>query len=126
MILKPNEQEANAACIGLFGEVDYRRLCAHGDSRCVVVTRGARGAVVVENGAESVVPGFPVMEPLDVSGAGDSFSAAAALALAITGSAMEAARLGNLVASIAIQKRGAAVVSREEVLAAANASVTAP
>lgn len=126
MILKPNEQEAKAACIGLFGEVDYRRLCAHGNARFVFVTTGARGAVVVDNDAESVVPGFPIADPADVSGAGDSFSAAAALALAITGSATEAARLGNLVASLAIQKRGAAVVSPEEVLAAANASAASP
>lgn len=126
MILKPNEQEANSACIGLFGKIDYRRLCAHGNSRCVFVTRGAGGAVVVDKDAESVVPGFPVTDPVDVSGAGDSFSAAAAVALAITGSAVEAARLGNLVASLAVQKRGIAVVSPEEVLAAANARAAAP
>jgi rfaE bifunctional protein kinase chain/domain len=126
MILKPNEQEANAACIGLFGEIDYRRLCAHRNARLVFVTRGARGAVVVDKDAESVVQGFPVSDPVDISGAGDSFSAAAALALAVTGSATEAARFGNLVASLTVQKRGAAVVSPEEVLAAANAGAAAP
>lgn len=126
MILKPNEQEANAACIGLFGKVDYRRLCAHGNARFIFVTTGARGAVVVDQETESVVPGFPVANPRDVSGAGDSFSAAAALTLAITGSATEAARLGNLVASLAVQKRGIAVVSPEEVLAAGNARAAAP
>lgn len=117
-ILKPNESEAAAACIGLFGEVDYQRLRAHGDSKFVFVTKGREGVVVVEEGGQTLVPAFPVDRPLEVSGAGDSFSAAAALALAITGSATEAARFGNLVASISVAKRGAAVASPEEVLAA--------
>jgi sugar/nucleoside kinase (ribokinase family) len=58
---------------------------------------------------------------VDVSGAGDSFSAGAALALAITGSATDAARFGNLVASITVKKRGTGAASPEEVLAAAGA-----
>ena len=58
---------------------------------------------------------------MNVAGAGDSFSAGAALALAITGSARDAARFGNLVASITVRKRGTGVASPEEVLAAAGA-----
>lgn len=59
-------------------------------------------------------------EPADISGAGDSFSAGAAVALAITGSPVEAARFGNLVASIAVTKRGTGVPTPAEVLAAAG------
>jgi len=118
MILKPNEQEAGAACIGLFGKVDYQRLRAHCNSRLVFVTKGAEGVAVVEDARQSLVPAFHVAHPVDVSGAGDSFSAGAALALAITGSATEAARFGNLVASISVTKRALAVASPEEVLAA--------
>ena len=121
MILKPNEGEASAASIGLFGEVDYQRLRTHAKSRLVFVTKGSEGVVVVEEGAQSVVPALPVANPVDVSGAGDSFSAGAALALAITGSAMDAARFGNLVASITVKKRGTGAASPEEVLAAAGA-----
>ncbi|HEX5227877.1 MAG TPA: PfkB family carbohydrate kinase [Bryobacteraceae bacterium] len=121
MILKPNQSEADAACIGLFGKVDYQRLRAHGDSKFIFVTKGREGVVVVEESGETLVPAFPVDHPIDVSGAGDSFSAAAALALAITGSPVEAARFGNLVASIAVTKRGATVASPEEVLAAGTA-----
>jgi sugar/nucleoside kinase (ribokinase family) len=76
---------------------------------------------VVGEGVESLVPAFEVPNPVDVTGAGDSFSAGAALALAITGSALEAARFGNLVASITVKKRGTGVASPEEVLAAAGA-----
>jgi bifunctional ADP-heptose synthase (sugar kinase/adenylyltransferase) len=46
MILKPNEQEASAASIGLFGEVDYQRLRNHGNSKFLFVTKGPDGVVV--------------------------------------------------------------------------------
>jgi sugar/nucleoside kinase (ribokinase family) len=121
MILKPNQSEASAASIGLFGEVDYQRLRGHTNSKCMFVTKGSEGVVVVEDGAESHVPAFEVLDPVDITGAGDSFSAGAALALAITGSALEAARFGNLVASITVKKRSTGVANPEEVLAAANA-----
>jgi len=120
MILKPNEREANAASIGLFGQVDYQRLRSHANSRLVFVTKAAEGVVVVEDGVETAVPAFEVGEPVYVAGAGDSFSAGAALALEITGSALEAARFGNLVASITVKKRGTGVASPAEVLAAAG------
>jgi rfaE bifunctional protein kinase chain/domain len=120
MILKPNESEAAAASIGLFGEVDYQRLRTHGNSKLVFVTKGSSGAVVVEEGTQTLVPAFPVGEPVDMSGAGDSFSAGAAVALAITGSATEAARFGNLVASVTVSKRGTGVASPEEVKAASG------
>jgi rfaE bifunctional protein kinase chain/domain len=120
MILKPNEREARAASIGLFGELDYQRLRCHADSRLMFVTKAAEGVVVVEDGVQVAVPAFQVADPVSVSGAGDSFSAGAALALAITGSSMEAARFGNLVASITVKKRGTGVASPEEVLAAAG------
>ena len=42
MILKPNEREASAASIGLFGEVDYQRLRSHANSKLVFVTKGVR------------------------------------------------------------------------------------
>ncbi len=80
--------------------------------------------VVVEDGVEALVPALQVSEPVYVTGAGDSFSAGAALALAITGSSIEAARFGNLVASITVKKQGTGVASPEEVLAAAS-SLTA-
>jgi rfaE bifunctional protein kinase chain/domain len=121
MILKPNQGEASAASIALFGEVDYQRLRIYTNSRLMFVTKASEGVVVVEEGVESAVPAFQVGDPVYVAGAGDSFSAGAALALAITGSALEAARFGNLVASITVKKRGTGVASPEEVLAAADA-----
>ena len=121
MILKPNQSEASSASIGLFGEVDYQRLRSHVNAKFLFVTKGSEGVVVVDDGAESLVPAVQVANPVDISGAGDSFSAGAALTLAITGSALEAARFGNLVASITVQKRGDGVASPEEVVAAVSA-----
>ena len=120
MILKPNQQEADAACIALFGDVDYQRLRAHSGSRLMFITKGSEGALVVEDNSETLVPTRKVEQPVDICGAGDSFSAGAAMALAITGSATEAARFGNLVASITIMKQGTGTASPGEVLAAAQ------
>jgi len=65
-----------------------------------------------------MVAGRAVEKPVDICGAGDSFSAGAAMTLAVTGSGIEAARVGNLVASITIMKKGTGTASPEEVLAA--------
>jgi rfaE bifunctional protein kinase chain/domain len=116
--VKPNRQEADEACLRLFGTIDYQRLRQRLETKLLVVTRGAEGAVVVEPERETAVPGVAVEKPVDICGAGDSFSAGAALALAATGSPLDAVRFGNLVASITIMKPGTGTASPEEVLAA--------
>ena len=83
-----------------------------------VVTHGKQGVLVVEPGGETWVRTRPVERPVDICGAGDSFSAGAAMALAATRSPVEAARFGNLVASITIMKKGTGTASPEELLAA--------
>jgi sugar/nucleoside kinase (ribokinase family) len=62
-----------------------------------------------------------VENPVDICGAGDSFSAGAATALRVTGSPADAARFGNLVASITIMKPGTGTASAAELLAAERA-----
>jgi bifunctional ADP-heptose synthase (sugar kinase/adenylyltransferase) len=116
VVLKPNKSEADAACRRLFGTVDYRRLLDECNLRLLVVTDGPAGACVVDHEGELVVPGREV-QALDICGAGDSFSAGAACALAVTGSAADAARFGNLVASITVTKKGTGTASPEELLA---------
>ena len=120
VILKPNEQEAAAACIGLFGELDYQRLRAHTESSLLFVTKGSQGVVIVKDGSETLVPARTVENPVDICGAGDSFSAGLGMALAVTKSPVEAARFANLVASITIMKKGTGTASPQEVLAAAR------
>ncbi len=119
-VLKPNEQEANAACMGLFGRIDYRALREHTHAKSLIVTLGERGALVVDSGGETLVEGLHRPAPVDICGAGDSFSAAAGMALAAGAPAVEAARFGNLAASVTIMKRGTGTVSPEELLAEAG------
>jgi len=120
MTIKPNEQEAHTASIALFGAVDYQRLRTHTESRLMFVTKGPQGVLVVDENTETLVPAPAIEKPADICGAGDSFSAGAAVALAITGSATEAARVGNLVASITIMKKSTGTASPTEVLAASG------
>jgi rfaE bifunctional protein kinase chain/domain len=118
--LKPNEQEAEAACRKLFGIVDYQRLRRHVEADVIMVTHGQKGVLVVEEGGETWSNPRPIEHPVDTCGAGDSFMAGAALALAATHSPLAAAHFGNLVASLTIMKKGTGTASPEEVLAASE------
>ncbi len=120
VILKPNLQEAEAASIRLFGSVDYARLRAAVKARYLYVTSGLQGVHVISDDGETLVPTRPVENPVDICGAGDSFSAGAAVALAASASPVEAARFGNLIASITIMKKGTGTASPAEVRAAAS------
>jgi hypothetical protein len=106
LILKPNRQEADTACQRLFGAVDYHALLRHVEAPFLFVTHGEDGVALITADGEQQAPARKVGQPVDICGAGDSFSAGAAVALAVTGSPLEAARFGNLVASITIMKKG--------------------
>ena len=121
VIVKANQQEVETACGSLFGHTDCQRLRQHVHSKLLMVTQGPKGVLVVEDGLETQVPTRQIERPVDICGAGDSFSAGAALALAVTGSPTQAARFGNLVASITIMKKGTGTASPQEVLAAEGA-----
>lgn len=117
VILKPNREECDAACLRAVGRVDHQAFREHTNAKCLVVTDGPAGARVIDGSGETLVPTMPIENPVDICGAGDSFSAGAAMALAVTGSPLDAARFGNLVASITIMKKGTGTASPEEVLA---------
>jgi sugar/nucleoside kinase (ribokinase family) len=115
VIVKPNQQEADAACMRLFGKIDYELLRKRMGSPLLVVTHGPEGALLVEPGKETWVRTIPNPNPVDICGAGDSFSAGAAMALAVAKSPSRAAQFGNLVASITVTKKGTGTASPEEV-----------
>jgi rfaE bifunctional protein kinase chain/domain len=117
MILKPNEREAREACERL-GVDGYAALRSATTAQHLVVTAGSRGAWVIDERGERLVPGRAVT-PIDICGAGDSFSAGAALTLAATGDIDLAARTGSLVASITVGKRGTGTASPDELRAIA-------
>jgi rfaE bifunctional protein kinase chain/domain len=120
VILKPNAQEAACASTSLFGCLDYQRLRKHVRAPLLFVTQGPRGVIVVEDGRETAIATRVMDKPVDICGAGDSFAAGAGMALAVTGSPVDAARFGNLVASVTIMKKGTGTASPAEVLALAG------
>lgn len=120
VMIKPNREEAASACRKVFGRVDYPALREHACAPLMLVTHGAEGVMVVEPGGVTGVPARAVEHPVDICGAGDSFAAGAALALKVTGSPVDAARFGNLVAGVTIGKPGTGTASPAELLEAAR------
>ena len=120
VIVKPNRQEAEAASRRALGRVDFAALRRHLGAPLLIVTDGAEGAFVVDPKGQTRVPTVQVENPVDICGAGDSFSAGAALALYISRDPIAAARFGNQVAAITVMKKGTGVASPEELLATAG------
>ena len=116
--VKPNHDEAEEACKKLFGNLDYTRLREHLRAKTLIVTHGPKGALIVEENKETWSKAWPVENPVDICGAGDSFAAGTALAMAVTRDPAASAGFGNLVASITVMKKGTGTASPEEVLAA--------
>ena len=114
-VVKPNQHEAEAASMRVLGRVDYPELRRRMQAPCLIVTHGGKGALVVDDRGEQWVPAKAVANPVDICGAGDSFSAGAAMALVVTGDPLQATRFGNLVAGITIMKKGTGTASPQEV-----------
>ncbi len=121
VVIKGNREEAQAACARAFGKPDLKALREYCRAKLLIVTEGPEGARVVAPSGEHFCKTKPISNPVDICGAGDAFSAGAALALAVTGSPVEAVQFGNLVASITIMKKGTGTASPTEVLEAAGA-----
>jgi sugar/nucleoside kinase (ribokinase family) len=126
LTVKANEDGAAEACRRIHCDSDYESLLRHTEAPLLLVTQGARGVVVVDRNGRNWIETQPVRNPVDICGAGDSFSAGAAMYLAATGSAVEAARFGNLVASITIMKKGTGTASPDEVLEKVAESIAMP
>jgi len=117
VIAKPNQQEGEAACHELFGRIDYPALRTHLAAPLLMVTHGGDGVLLIDERGEAWTRTRPEPHPVDICGAGDSFSAGASLALAAGASPTDAAHFGNLIASITIMKKGTGTASPEEVRA---------
>jgi len=70
----------------------------------VVVTRGDRGSMVCTSKGVEAVPGLLILGPVDTVGAGDSFLAGFATAIAAGRTPCEAAHIGGFVAGVTVQK----------------------
>ncbi|HEV7859459.1 MAG TPA: PfkB family carbohydrate kinase [Pyrinomonadaceae bacterium] len=86
--------------------------------RALLMTRGSRGMMLCEAGVEKPlhIEAVGALEPVDVTGAGDTVIAAYTLALASGASFAEAAHLANHAGGLVVMKRGTASVSYEELL----------
>jgi D-glycero-beta-D-manno-heptose-7-phosphate kinase len=83
----------------------------------VLITRGARGMMLLEGDGEPVFVETVAREVYDVTGAGDTVIATLAAALASGSSMLEAANLANHAAGIVVGKVGTATASAAELLA---------
>jgi len=117
-VVVPNDKEAGLAA-GI-DVVDDASLQAAGrallqSSRDALVTRGPHGITIFyRDGDIETVPIRPV-QAIDVTGAGDTVTAAVTLTLCAGGSLRDAAFLGNIAAGVAVAQEGVVTVSLEEV-----------
>jgi bifunctional ADP-heptose synthase (sugar kinase/adenylyltransferase) len=88
-------------------------------SRGLVFITAAEQGVWVGGPSPLRVPAVRVDVPVDPTGAGDSFTAGAALSLAAGASPAEAALVGNLVASITVRQLGTTGIARPDELESA-------
>jgi ribokinase len=95
-----NEHEA-----AFLGATDPIGLLARGP-RSVVITRGARGAVVADGAGVTGVPS-PRVEAVDTTGAGDAFTGALSVRLARGDDLPTAARFAVRVGAAAVRRPGA-------------------
>lgn len=122
VIIKPNQFEAVGMENPLPGQqIEEHRLCEAIDrlrkltGAPICATCGAEG-MLVSDPELTRVPGVRVEGPIDSTGAGDSATAGAVLALAAGASLPEAALVGNLVASITVQQLATTGTARPDQL----------
>lgn len=113
-VLKPNDKELRHA-LGSSKDTaaGAQTLAEELGFEGVVVTRGAQGLDVCTPEEVRHVPARPV-DVYDVTGAGDTTVAALALGLGVGWSLLDAARVANVAASIAVSKPGTTAVSGPE------------
>ncbi len=107
-VITPNETEARV-CLGLGADEEAdeaelgRRLLELGCG-AALVTLGERGCLCVTPDGAERVPGFPVPNVVDTTGAGDAFNAALAVALSEGAALTDAARFANAAAALCCTK----------------------
>ena len=112
--IKPNRFEAKRAVNPDWSGADVDieeaercgRILTERTGKSLFVTVGTEGILVFHNGQVEHVPGIPLEMEVDPVGAGDSVSAAIVATLCGGFSHLEAAQVGNLVASVTVTKIG--------------------
>lgn len=124
-ILKGNEAELRAVCGDEENIEAAMRRIYDTTGWPVYCTQGEAG-ILVQSGPDEPVsaPGYPVDGPVDIVGAGDSATSGIVASLLVGASPVEAAMVGNLVASVTVQKLGdTGTATPAEVLARFDATL---
>ena len=102
------------------GDVDLpelgKKICEKYRPKNLVITLGANGMFIYENGGKSFQIPTYAQEVFDVSGAGDTSIACLTLALASGESLIRAAKFANIAAGIVVSKHGTVAITKEEML----------
>jgi rfaE bifunctional protein kinase chain/domain len=135
MVRKPNDLEAArwlfpGRAPSLVGLDELAETGLHPQIACacpLFITLGEKGCLVLDGGESHLVPAVSVALPIDTVGAGDTFLAALTLALAGGASAVEAARMGHIAASVTIRKLGiTGAASPEEMIESYSLPTNSP
>jgi D-beta-D-heptose 7-phosphate kinase/D-beta-D-heptose 1-phosphate adenosyltransferase len=118
-LIKPNRQQlVDVVNRNVDGDVGIAAAAAEvrraTEAKAVLVTRSEAGMTLVSENTPLHLPAYPV-RVRDVSGAGDTVSAALALMLAAGASFEAATRVANAAASVVVSKQGTATASLGEV-----------
>jgi len=112
-IRKMNDTEASRLCgfnrkpdeeIAYSEVVSYARNLFERFHKPLFITRGSKGSLTIDQSGISEIPGLMIISKVDTVGAGDSYLAGAASALAAGYNMEIAARLGTFVAGVTVQK----------------------
>lgn len=125
-IIKPNIHEAERAANREIRDTNDLQEVAHYladllEGCAVLITRGADGMSLYQNGSADAAPiHIPSVQRnvYDVTGAGDTVVSTLALALANGAPLAQSARLANFAAGIVVGKLGTATVTAEELVGA--------
>lgn len=113
ILIKPNQYEAVRAVSPNASEPFSRELVwssakelSRRTKKPVFITLGSEGILLVDGSRGTHIPTIRVEDPIDTVGAGDSATAGIVASLCAGASLVEAALVGNIVASITIQQIG--------------------
>ena len=114
----PNQDEVDQLVEDGGSVPQLEALCRRLEFRSLLVTRGNNGMLMVRPGQQAVeIPAVGSLDAVDVTGAGDTVTAAYSLGLACGFDEVDAARLANHAGGLVVMKRGTAVVTAEELAA---------
>lgn len=113
----PNQDEVEQILGQGFTPASCDELRSRLGYEALLVTRGNKGMLLLEDGKEPLaIDAVGALEPVDVTGAGDTVIAAYTLGLACGLTFRQAAMLANYAGGIVVMKKGTAAASVEELL----------